>query len=212
MVGMLPKIAIRSPTVHGWWDLDFRKSVKGTSQRDGEYPWPLALPRATVRRPHKKIVYGIAGLYLQNEWEYPSRNESLKQERFISHLDCYANHLITIDHDFYIFLMIRILTNLLCFSSDITMIKQVLIATLLVCLFVGCYAPFPDDDPRYEKSIRLKHLVWFSLINTNLSMLTWKIFDWFKFEMFDDLINQCIRSILNPVIEPWWCRVPKIMR
>merc|ERR1711982_15523 len=44
---------------------------------------------------------------------------------------------------------------------------KLVIFTLLVCLFVGCYAPFPRSDPRY---------------------------------------------ILNPLIEPWWCRVPKIMR
>ena len=28
------------------------------------------------------------------------------------------------------------------------------------------------------------------------------------------IINICdnVRSILNPLIEPWWCKVPKIMR
>jgi len=44
---------------------------------------------------------------------------------------------------------------------------KLIIFTLLVCLFVGCYAPFPRNDPRY---------------------------------------------FLNPFIEPWWCKVPKIMR
>merc|ERR1712117_661678 len=52
-------------------------------------------------------------------------------------------------------------------QAIIKMGKQLLFATLLICLFVGSFAPFPDNDPR---------------------------------------------SILNPVIEPWWCRVPKIMR
>merc|ERR1711881_176892 len=46
-------------------------------------------------------------------------------------------------------------------------IKLFLCCLLLLTLFHGVPAPFPESDPR---------------------------------------------SILNPVIEPWWCRVPKIMR
>jgi len=44
---------------------------------------------------------------------------------------------------------------------------KLVVFTLLVCFFVGCFAPFPRNDPR---------------------------------------------SIFNPVIEPWWCRVPKQVR
>merc|ERR1739847_134906 len=57
-----------------------------------------------------------------------------------------------------------------CSSANIRTMRmqtKLIVFTLLVCFFVGCYAPFPRSDPR---------------------------------------------SVLNPLIEPWWCRVPKIMR
>merc|ERR1712012_1242397 len=52
-------------------------------------------------------------------------------------------------------------------QDTMRMQTKLIFFTLLVCFLVGCYAPFPRNDPR---------------------------------------------SILNPIIEPWWCRVPKIVR
>merc|ERR1712066_752280 len=52
-------------------------------------------------------------------------------------------------------------------QRSLMMNTKFLVLTVFVCCIVGCYAPFPRNDPR---------------------------------------------SILNPLIEPWWCKVPTIMR
>merc|ERR1711971_237930 len=52
-------------------------------------------------------------------------------------------------------------------AEYLRMQTKLVIFTLLVCFFAGCYAPFPRND-------------W--------------------------------RSIFNPFIEPWWCRVSKETR
>jgi len=53
------------------------------------------------------------------------------------------------------------------FTTRVKMLRTVLVASLVLLLVVGCFAPFPPGDPR---------------------------------------------AFLNPVIEPWWCKVPKIVR
>ena len=97
-------------------------------------------------------------------------------------------------------------------------------------LLRGMLRPLPQEWPqvgRYQKLLAIYYLHkvmntndvdfmwWYSYICVQFQVIVnyWSLV-WLKFPNMDDILNNLNvwRSVLNPLIEPWWCRVPKIMR